>query len=225
MTRTRRSPSTRSDQCNPDGDASGSSRATPDGMATLQAERRATPRRPFADARLSPDGRLVAFVDERGEGVRGIYVAERDGTHARRISGPERASAPSWSPDSSLLAFVKAEPQQPGVWNVWAYRVATGELRRLSSSQHGVARSAAWFPNGERLAFSHGATLVIVDIETVSSRRFESPVAGSNAARLVGLARWPLRGHAPRTGRCVAARGAHADACSASSRTRRSPTM
>ncbi len=73
---------------------------------------------------------------------------------------------------------MKAEPQRPGVWNVWVHRISTGEDRQLSSYDAGVVRSATWFPNGERLAYSHGATLVIVDIETASSRRIDSPVPG-----------------------------------------------
>jgi hypothetical protein len=159
-------------------EGSSSSPATPDEIATLQTPRQSDDTLPYGDIRISPDGRWIAFVDERGEGARGIYLADRDGTNARRIGGPERATAPSWSPDSAFLAFVKAEPQRPGVWNVWVHRISNGEDRQLSSYDVGVVRSATWFPNGERLAYSHGATLVIVDIDTGSSRRIESPVPG-----------------------------------------------
>jgi hypothetical protein len=140
-------------------------------------DRRSDEAFPFGGARLSPDARFAAFVDQRDDGPRGVYLATRDGT-AERISGPERANAPSWSPDSSYLAFVKAEPGRPDVWNVWSYHLSTGEMRRLSAHQRGVVRSATWFPDGRRLSYSHGASLMIVDVATAKARRFESPIPG-----------------------------------------------
>jgi dipeptidyl aminopeptidase/acylaminoacyl peptidase len=66
----------------------------------------------------SPDGRLVAFDSDR-DGDRGVYIANRDGTQVRRISGPGYAAVPTWAPDGRRLAYIRAEPGHPKVWNLW----------------------------------------------------------------------------------------------------------
>ena len=68
--------------------------------------------------RPSPDGQLLAFDSDR-DGERGIYVADSNGRNVRRVSGPGFATVPSWSPDGRRLAFVRAEPGKPRVWNIW----------------------------------------------------------------------------------------------------------
>src|SRR4029079_19118353 len=47
-------------------------------------------------AQPSPDGRFVAFDSDR-DGKRGVYVANRDGSQIRRISGAGYAAVPTWS--------------------------------------------------------------------------------------------------------------------------------
>ena len=74
-------------------------------------------------ARPSPDGQRIAFDSDR-DGERGVYVAEADGQNVRRISGDGFAAIPSWSPDGSTLAFVRAEPDHPKVWNLWITNLA-----------------------------------------------------------------------------------------------------
>ena len=81
-------------------------------------------------ARPSPDGRRIAFDSDR-DGERGVYVADVDGQNVRRISGDGFAAIPSWSPDGSTLAFVRAEPDHPKVWNLWIKDLATGDERQL----------------------------------------------------------------------------------------------
>ena len=73
------------------GHAPSSSPATPAEIATLQPSPASAALLPFGDARFSPDERLVAFVDERGDGARGVYVANGDGTDVRRVGGTQRA--------------------------------------------------------------------------------------------------------------------------------------
>src|SRR5262249_13134074 len=76
--------------------------------------------------RRSPDESMVAF-DSNRDGDRGVYVARRDGTDLRRISGDGFAAIPSWSPDGSQLTFVRGEPNRPEVWNLWRCDLNTGE--------------------------------------------------------------------------------------------------
>ena len=87
-------------------------------------------------ARLSPDGRQIAFDSDR-DGVRGVYVADRDGQHVRRVSRAGFAAIPSWSPDGRMLAFVRAEADRPQVWNLWTIDLTSGQEQRLTSYSDG----------------------------------------------------------------------------------------
>jgi hypothetical protein len=126
-------------------------------------------------ARSSPDGSRVAFDSDRA-GERAVYVADADGHHVRRISGDGFAALPSWSPDGRRLAFVKAEPQAPGVWNIWIADLTSGNLDRVTSYADGQPLGASWFPGGSRIAFGHGDELVVLDLTSHAQRTFESPL-------------------------------------------------
>ena len=128
-------------------------------------------------ARPSPDGSRIAFDSDR-EGERGVYVADANGEHVRRVSGAGFAAVPSWSPDGDMLAFIKAEPGRPRVWNVWTVELATQKLRRVTNYQVGQPWGGSWFPDGKRIAYSHEARLVIRDLETGAERVYPSPRKG-----------------------------------------------
>jgi TolB protein len=128
-------------------------------------------------ARPSPDGRQIAFDSDR-DGERGVYVANADGTEVRRVSGAGFAAVPSWSPDSSRLAFVRAEPDKPRVWNLWTLDLKTGETQRLTSHRYGQMWGASWFPDGRHVAYSHEFRIVILDTMTGRERSFQTPRKG-----------------------------------------------
>jgi len=128
-------------------------------------------------ARVSPDGRLIAFDSDR-DGERGVYVANRDGGNAHRVSGGGFAAVPSWSPDMKWLAFVRAEPARSNVWNLWLRNVAAGTLTRLTSFPAGQTWGASWFPDNRRLCYSHDTELIVRDVETGMTATFRTPQAG-----------------------------------------------
>ncbi len=128
-------------------------------------------------ARPSPDGNRIAFDSDR-DGERGVYVADVDGTHVKRISGDGFAAIPSWAPDGKTIAFVRAEPGRPKVWNLWTSNVETGQSRRLTSYAVGAPWGGSWFPDGRRIAYSHETDLVVLDLETGRRRVFRSPITG-----------------------------------------------
>ena len=134
-------------------------------------------------ARPSPDGQRIAFDSDR-DGERGVYVAAADGQNVRRVSGDGFAAIPSWSPDGSTLAFVRAEPDHPKVWNLWLANLATGEQRRLTSYKYGQPWGGSWFPDGKRIAYSHEDRLFVLNLATGASRMYQSPRKG-------GLVRTP----------------------------------
>jgi len=128
-------------------------------------------------ARPSPDGGRIAFDSDR-DGERGVYIAEASGANVRRVTGDGFAAVPSWSPDGRSLAFVRADPDRPKVWNIWTLDLATGEQRQITSHRVGQPWGAAWFPDGKRIAYSHETRLVVRALDGSSEQVFNSPVEG-----------------------------------------------
>lgn len=124
----------------------------------------------------SPDDTRVAFDSDR-DGERGVYIANRDGSDVRRVSGAGYAAVPTWSPDGERLAFVRAEVDRPHVWNLWLLVLSTGEMRRLTTFPYGQTWGASWFRDGRRIAYTHEDRLVLLDVEDGTMRRYTSPVA------------------------------------------------
>jgi Tol biopolymer transport system component len=127
--------------------------------------------------RLSPDGTRVAFDSDR-DGERAVYVAERSGEHVTRVSGGGYAAVPSWSPNGTQLAFIKAEPDRARVWNLWLLDVVTGDLKRHTGFRSGQVWGASWFPDGRRIAYSHEDRLVLLDLQSGVDEILESPIKG-----------------------------------------------
>ena len=128
--------------------------------------------------RLSPDGSQVAFDSDR-DGVRGVYLSDRAGRNIRRVSGEGYAAVPTWSPDGTRLAFIKAEPDNPRVWNIWMLRLAAGEAVRVTSYRYGQPWGASWLPDGRRICYSHEDRLNVLDLDSGESRTYSSPRKGA----------------------------------------------
>ena len=125
----------------------------------------------------SPDGRFVAFDSDR-DGDRGVYVANRDGSHVRRLSGAGYAAVPTWSRDSAWLAYIRAESDKPSVWNLWVQPAAGGAARRVTNYTYGQTWAASWFPDGRRIVYSHEDTLFVMDLRSGQATRHRTPVRG-----------------------------------------------
>ena len=127
--------------------------------------------------RLSPDGSRVAFDSDR-DGVRGVYVAGRDGTRVRRVSGPGYAAVPVWSPDGSELLYIAAEPRSPRTWNLWRLTLESGAKQQLTFHRYGQTWPGSWFADGQRICYTHEDRMYVRDLRTGTAQSIASPVAG-----------------------------------------------
>ena len=85
---------------------------------------------------------------------------------------------PTWAPDGRRLAFLRAEPARPAVWNLWLLDRDTSRQTRITSFQRGQVWGGAWFGDGRRIAYSHEDRLAIHDLASGQVREFASPLKG-----------------------------------------------
>jgi WD40 repeat protein len=128
-------------------------------------------------AQPAPDGQHVAFDSDR-DGERGVYIADRDGSHVRRVSGAGYAAMPTWSPDSRWITYMRRERSSGQPWNLWLLSLDSGNERRLTNYRSGQTWSASWFPDGHRIAYTHDGALLVLDFQTHRTQKFQAPIAG-----------------------------------------------
>jgi Tol biopolymer transport system component len=117
-----------------------------------------------AGAAFSPDGTKVAFTGyEQPTQVPAyhVYVVNVDGTKLRDVAA---GLAPSWSPDSALIAFgghpaMNAATTLDVVRADGTHRRTLGRARSLDADNR-----AAWSPAGRRLALA-ARTILLVDAD------------------------------------------------------------
>jgi dipeptidyl aminopeptidase/acylaminoacyl peptidase len=108
------------------------------------------------DARLSPDGRQVAYVisrtvEEAGEELFDITIEDVDTRVVRPLEFGGRALSPRWSPDGGRIAFVGT---QGNTQRLYVLDVRSLEYRALTAAERHVQGPPAWSPDGSTIAYT-----------------------------------------------------------------------
>ena len=111
--------------------------------------------------RISPDGTRVAYTvgeikmekDKEWKNVTQIFVIPTSGGKARQYTrGDKSASAPEWSPDGSMIAFL-SDREKDGERQVWMMMADAGEAWSVTSHKGGVS-GFRFAPDGKRLVLT-----------------------------------------------------------------------
>ena len=111
-----------------------------------------------SDARISPDGRYVAYVVQQAnwdenEFVQQIWIAAvADGEHYPLTSGKKSSTNPKWAPDSRRIAFAS---ERDGKRQIYLISPRGGEAQQVTSEENGVV-GFEWAPDGNSIAFTSG---------------------------------------------------------------------
>lgn len=118
--------------------------------------------------RISPDGRRVLYSMPElakwkdNKRVSSIWIADADGSNARRFLGNEKDRSPAWSPDGRFVAFLSTRDAAPGGRDgegpadsgaqIWTIPVDGGEATKVTDHK-GTIRSFEWAKDNASLMF------------------------------------------------------------------------
>ena len=112
---------------------------------------------------LSPDGRMVAFVDDSQETPQVWVKPLGEGDPVQVTSGEPSAGNPRWSPKGDQILF---ERSRKGVWSVPPLGGAARQILERGTC-------ASFFPDGERLVFDRGEQLWTARVDGSEARPVE----------------------------------------------------
>lgn len=139
--------------------------------------------------KVSPDGRLIAFSVDSGEGrerKRDLYLMNIDGSGQRLISRDSREHC--WSPDGRYIAFVKSESARRFSGESWStkglffYDMQTGSVREHANDKLEHMYNLCWSPDGKYITATvlggMGFRHTDIAIEVEGTKYFQLGIVG-----------------------------------------------
>ncbi len=119
---------------------------------------------PELDPAISPDGKMFAYVATVGENMH-IFVRQLAGGDTIDITKdiPGTHRFPQWSPDGTRILFATTPPEGPAVINIIPN--LGGIPKKIVAVPDTAARSAAWSPTGDRIAYIQGNTIYVLPLD------------------------------------------------------------
>jgi Tol biopolymer transport system component len=150
----------------------------------------------------SPDGRRIAVVSPGPANRSAIFLFDAGGSNRKRTrlaTGPTSVGWPSWSPDSTQIAYAELASPASSSGNEYGGVYVSREdgSGRVRIAAHGLA--PAWSPDGKRIAYLAAcgippfkeSRLTGIRLVTPSGRQL-SGSAGSTACSTLGVAGPPV---------------------------------
>ena len=106
-----------------------------------------------SDAHLHPDGQTAAFVVTQMDLDEDQYVSQiwlHDGSDAAKLTTGRSDSSPRWSPDGTMLAFLRKGPGPTDRPQLALLPKGGGEAKVVTDFELGVSR-ISWSPDGSQI--------------------------------------------------------------------------
>jgi len=145
-----------------------------------------------AGSQPSPDGKWIAFLSDR-DGWDHLYVMPVDSRATpaampiQITHGKFEAWRPTWSPDSTRIAFDANEPARYGDRQLYVATIAADPSHATIAaltSERGTNIAPQWSPDGKRLVYQHtdphnSADLWVIDVGSKKTTRLTDSMPSS----------------------------------------------
>jgi Tol biopolymer transport system component len=109
------------------------------------------------DPAWSPDGTYIAFIRNMGTWGGNLFIMNADGSNLVQKTFTGDSKNPAWSPDGTRIAFTDEvdEATNSGIPRIMVMDLSNGAILELpNSSGASVEPTAAWSPDGTKIAFN-----------------------------------------------------------------------